>query len=272
MNTFRCLVVRVAFIISFVASVAGCTSAASEATPTPDLTGLARNMQGLMAGMQGMMTSLQGTPMSPETMTQIQGLMAGMESMMGQMQAMPGMANMPGMDNMPQMMAGMQGIMNQMHASGTPMPMEGMMMGDAPAVPAGMAYSEGQEIRFIHTEVSDAEIAQLLTDMMSSPVLVVPSLASVPETALAPVYVFTNGVEGMGPLGYQPDVFPFPPGTEAYTPLRKIHLVTWADAAGGRLLTSAAEVEAALAAGELTEEVPGVVVNMPFITWPGGER
>lgn len=146
------------------------------------------------------------------------------------------------------------------------------MMGNAPVVPAGIAYSDGQEIRFIHTEVSDAELAELLTDMMSSPVLVVPSLAGVPEAALAPVYVFTNGVEGMGPLGYQPDVFPHPPGAENYTPLRAIHLVTWADPAGGRLLTSAAEVEGALATGELTEEIPGVVVNMPFITWPGGER
>jgi hypothetical protein len=273
MVTFKRLLVGLVLTIAFLTTVAGCTSAASEATPTADLTGLTQNMQGMMAGMQGMMTDLQGTPMSPETMSQMQGMMAGMQGMMGQMQAMPGMANMPeNMAEMQAMMGTMQGMMNQMHAAGTPMPMQGMMMGNAPVVPAGIAYSEGLEIRFIHTEVSDADIAQLLTDMMSSPVLVVPSLADVPETALAPVYVFTNGVEGMGPLGYQPDVFPYPPGTEGYTPLRTIHLVTWVDAAGGRPLTSTAEVEAALAAGELTEEIPGVVVNMPFITWPDGER
>lgn len=257
--------------------LAGCTPEASEAlptvAPTADLTGLAQNMQDTMAGMQGMMQSFEGMPMSPESMAQMQGMMAGMQGMMGRMQAMPGMENMPEMmAGMQGMMGNMQGMMNQMHAAGTPMPMEGMMMGNAPVVPAGMAYSDGQEIRFIHTEVSDAEVAELLTDMMSSPVLVVPSLAGVPEAALAPVYVFTNGVEGMGPLGYQPDVFPYPPGTENYTPLRAIHLVTWTEPAGGRLLTSAAEVEAALAAGELTEETPGVVVNMPFISCPGGER
>lgn len=153
--------------------------------------------------------------------------------------------------------------------------MDGMemgAMGDAPTVPAGLAYAEGQEIRFIHTEVSDADIAQLLSDMMGSPVLVVPALAEVPEVATAPVYVFTNGPEGMGPLGFQPDVFPSPPGAEGYTPLRAIHLVTWADESQARELKAAAEVLEAEQKGELKIERPGVVVNMPFITWPGGER
>ncbi len=145
-------------------------------------------------------------------------------------------------------------------------------MGEAPAVPAGLAYAEGQEIRFIHTEVSDADIAQLLSDMMDSPVLVVPALAEIPEAATAPVYVFTNGPEGMGPLGFQPDVFPSPPGAEGYTPLRAIHLVTWVDESQARELKAAAEVLEAEQKGELKIEQPGVVVNMPFITWPGGER
>jgi hypothetical protein len=60
-----------------------------------------------------------------------------------------------------------------------------MDMGNAPSVPAGKAYAEGMEIRCIHTEVSNPRIAQLLSDMMSSPVLHVPFLADVPETARA---------------------------------------------------------------------------------------
>lgn len=150
--------------------------------------------------------------------------------------------------------------------------MEMGAMGEAPTIPAGLAYAEGQEIRFIHTEVSDADIAKLLTDMMASPVLVVPALADVPGTATAPVYVFTNGPKGMGPLGFQPDVFPSPPGTEGYTPLRAIHLVTWADESQARELKAAAEVLEAEQKGELKIETPGVVVNMPFVTWPGGSR
>lgn len=150
--------------------------------------------------------------------------------------------------------------------------MEGMDMGDAPAVPAGLAYAEGQEIRFIHTEVSDPGVGEILTKMMDSPVLVVPSLADAPEEMLANVYVFTNGVEGMGPLGFAPDVFDSPPGTEGYTPLRALNLVTWAEGAQARELKSTAEVLQAEQNGELTIEKPGVVINMPFITWPGGER
>ncbi len=151
----------------------------------------------------------------------------------------------------------------------------GMDMGstaDVPTIPAGLAYAEGQEIRFVHTEVSDEEIAKLLSNMMSSPVLFVPALAQVPDSATAPVYVFTNGPTGMGPLGFQPDVFPYPPGDAKYTPLRSIHQVTWADPAQARELKSAADVQEAEQSGDVTIEKPGVVVNMPFVTWPNGRR
>lgn len=139
-------------------------------------------------------------------------------------------------------------------------------------LPAGKAYAEGKEIYFIHTEASDPDIATLLTDMMSSPVLYVSALAQTPAEALANVYVFDNGLAGMGPLGYQDDVFDNPPGTEGYSPLRRLNVVTWADPAKARLLTSVAEIQAAQAAGEVTIAQPGVVINMPFVVWDGGKR
>ena len=139
-------------------------------------------------------------------------------------------------------------------------------------LPAGMAYADGKEIYFVHTEASDAGVAETLTNMMKSPVMLVPSLANVPDESLANVYVFTNGVEGSGPFGFQPDVFDNPPGTDGYTPLRRLNVVAWADPANARLLTSATEVMAALAADELTIEQPGVVINMPFVVWDGGKR
>ncbi len=139
-------------------------------------------------------------------------------------------------------------------------------------LPAGMAYAEGKEIYFIHTEASDAEVAQLLTDMMASPVLLVPSLAETSASALADVYVFENGLAGEGPLGFQPDVFNNPPGTEGYSPLRRLNVVSWADASLARLLKSEIEVMEALAADQLTIAQPGVVINMPFVVWDGGKR
>jgi hypothetical protein len=157
----------------------------------------------------------------------------------------------------------------------TPAPaggMSGMEMAAGPTVPAGMAYLDGQEITFIHTEVSDPDIAKVLTDMMNSPVLVVPALAQSPDSLLADVYVFTNGVSGMGPLGFQPDVFDNPPGADGYRPLRRLITVTWNDGASARLLKSLAEIKTAETTGEITLAQPGVVINMPFVTWPGGSR
>lgn len=139
-------------------------------------------------------------------------------------------------------------------------------------LPAGKAYAEGKEIYFVHTEASDAGVAEKLTGMMESPVILVPALANVPDEALANVYVFTNGLAGSGPFGFQADVFDNPPGTDGYSPLRRLNVAAWVDETKSRELTSAADVLAAEAAGELTIEQPGIVINMPFVVWDGGQR
>ena len=141
-----------------------------------------------------------------------------------------------------------------------------------PAVPSITGYLEGREILFQHTEASDPQVAALLSEMVTSPVLVVPALAQAPPGLLANVYVFKNGVRGGGPFKFQPDVFDHAPGSDGYRPLRAVHLVTWKDERSARLLKSAGEVVAAEKAGEITIERPGVVVNMPLVTWPGGGR
>jgi len=141
-----------------------------------------------------------------------------------------------------------------------------------PAVPNVKGYLDGKEILFQHTEVSDPKVAELLTEMMRSPVLVVPALAQAPPSLLATVYVFKNGVRGGGPFKYQPDVFDNPPGSDGYRPLRAVALVTWKSERAARVLKSASEVLTGATAGEIVVERPGVVVNMPLVTWPGGGR
>ncbi len=148
----------------------------------------------------------------------------------------------------------------------------GAKSGTFAALPAGQAWAEGKEIYFIHTEASDADIADKLTKMMQSPVLFVPSLAQASDEMLANVYVFSNGVKGKGPLGFQGDVFDNPPNTDGYRPLRRLNVVTWVDEGKSRELKSAAEILEAQAAGDVTIEQPGVVINMPFVTWDGGKR
>jgi len=139
-------------------------------------------------------------------------------------------------------------------------------------IPLVKGFYDGEEITFIHTEASSPQIASTLTQMMGSRVIVVPELADVAESALGNVYVFTNGVVGSGPMGFQADVFDSAPDDPDYSPLRSVNFVTWHSESAARLLTSAEEIEAAASNGELKIERPGVVVNMPFVTWPSGSR
>lgn len=151
------------------------------------------------------------------------------------------------------------------------MPM-GSMPDSGKLVPPALAYAKGQEVYFIHPEASDPGVADVLTKMMGPKVLTVRSLAQVPDRLLGDVYVFTNGEKGMGPLGFQPDVFPNVPGDPGYTPLRRINLVTWKAAVTPKVLKSTTEIQQARSRGALTIKRPGVVVNMPILTWPGGKR
>ena len=152
----------------------------------------------------------------------------------------------------------------------------GNMSPDAPRVPPVFAYYDGQPIVFIHTEVSDPTIAETMEMMMGSPVVVVASLAEVPPSARGIVYVFANGEvptnTPTGPLGFQPDVFDSAPGDPDYTPIREIVLVTWVDEGKAEVFTGDEQIRAGEAAGRVTLKDTGVVVNMPFLTWPGGER
>ncbi len=142
----------------------------------------------------------------------------------------------------------------------------------ADMTPAVRGWYNGEEILFIHTEASDQQVADMLTRMMGPQVVLVPRLAQTPESLLAKVYVFTNGIKGGGPFGFQPDVFDSVPGDEGYSPLRAINLVTWKEGLAAVELHSVEEVKAAESRGEVTIVQPGIVVNMPILTWPGGHR
>jgi hypothetical protein len=150
--------------------------------------------------------------------------------------------------------------------------MGGAVTGTGGTVPGVRGYADGREIRFVHTETSSPKVARILTGMTRSRVLVVPSLAQTPASMLANVYVFTNGIKDGGPLRFQPDVFDSPPGTPGYRPLRELNLVTWRQGHRARILRSVIQVRAAAARGEVTIQRTGVVLNMPILSWPGGQR
>jgi hypothetical protein len=76
---------------------------------------------------------------------------------------------------------------------------------------------------------------------------------------VAPIWSVTNGVDG------QYNIIDVVPGQKGYTPLWDVMLVTWKSGAKKGLLTSAAAVKKALAAGTVTMKRAGVVVNCPLI-------
>jgi hypothetical protein len=74
-----------------------------------------------------------------------------------------------------------------------------------------------------------------------------------------PIWGFTNGTSD------QRNIVDTVPGRDDYTPLWSVRMVTWAPGVAPRTLRSAAEVEAALAAGEVTIEQTDTVVNCPVL-------
>ncbi len=144
---------------------------------------------------------------------------------------------------------------------------------DAPVImPMIDGYYEGKMVYFVHTEVSDSGMAEMMTRMINFPTLHVPELKNIPEDQTAKVYVFTNGIPGSEPYGggpfmFQIDVFDSIPGQAEYSQFRVPHLVTWNENAKPRVLTSESNILKAEASGELTIQRSDTVVNAPMVTW-----
>jgi hypothetical protein len=82
-----------------------------------------------------------------------------------------------------------------------------------------------------------------------------------PGNVVAPLYAPTNGVPGQHNI----TVETVQPGQTDYPPLWGIIMVTWKAGAHKRLLTSAAQVKQAQAAGRLTVHKSTLVVNCPVV-------
>jgi hypothetical protein len=137
-------------------------------------------------------------------------------------------------------------------------------------LPLTPGYANGHEVFYISTEASDRDLAALMTNWTGARVVYAPSLANTPPAALANIYAFKNGIEGSGPLGFQPNVADSEPGNATYSPLWRIILVQWKEGISPTELKSEREIIAALQEGRLTIEPTKMVVNCPFIQWGGG--
>src|ERR687897_3739107 len=137
-------------------------------------------------------------------------------------------------------------------------------------IPMMRGFENGSEIFFIATDSSDNETATQITNQTGFKVNFAPILAETPENATGKAYIFENGVEGEGPLGFQLPVINARPGQEGYSPLLQINHVTWNGGAQPTELTSEQDIVAASDAGQLTIEATDIIVNQPAVQWEGG--
>jgi hypothetical protein len=137
-------------------------------------------------------------------------------------------------------------------------------------VPLMKGYENGNEIFFIAIDASDNQTATQITNATGFKVNFAPLLAMTPEEARGQAYVFENGIEGEGPLGFQLPVINARPGQEGYSPLLQINLVRWNEGGQPTELRSEQDILTASNAGQLTITETGVIVNHPAVQWEGG--
>ena len=137
-------------------------------------------------------------------------------------------------------------------------------------IPLTQGFVKGYPVFYISTEASDKDLAEHLTQLTGFDVTYTPALQQTPTDALAQIYAFENGIKGVGPLGFQPNVADSQPGDINYSPLWSVNIVKWSDDVNARELKSQTEILTAQANGELSVTSSGLIVNCPFVQWNGG--
>lgn len=79
------------------------------------------------------------------------------------------------------------------------------------------------------------------------------------------LFVFTNGIKGTGPMGYQASIASTNIGDETYSPLWRIQATTWKDSSQDEFLKTGKEISTAGSEGKLTIDIAGAIVNCPFV-------
>lgn len=119
---------------------------------------------------------------------------------------------------------------------------------------------DGSTIYYIATDASTKDVADALG------VIQVEKLGKTLATSAASdLYVFTNGITGTGPAGFQASIGSTNAGDKYYSPFWRIQTASWADPEQARFLTMTSEISDAASNKELTTTLGGFIVNCPFI-------
>jgi len=119
---------------------------------------------------------------------------------------------------------------------------------------------DGSTIYYIATDASTKDVADMLG------VIHVEKIGkTLVSSAASDLYVFTNGITGTGPAGFQASIGSTNIGDEFYSPFWRIQTATWADTESASFLTTTAEITEAAGNEELITALGGFIVNCPFI-------
>jgi len=119
---------------------------------------------------------------------------------------------------------------------------------------------DGSTIYYIATDASNQDVANAL-----GVIFVNKTGETNLSGASSDLYVFTNGIKGTGPMGFQASIAGSDVGDVQYSPLWRINAATWEDPSRAKFLTTVGEIGAAVTNGMLATEIAGFVVNCPFV-------
>ena len=119
---------------------------------------------------------------------------------------------------------------------------------------------DGSTIYYIATDASVKKVADALGVIYTNK-----TGAALLSGGSSDLYVFTNGIKGTGPMGFQASIASTNVGDTAYSPLWRIQATTWKDPSRAEFLTSVTQITSAAQAGKLTNNIAGVVVNCPIV-------
>ncbi len=151
-------------------------------------------------------------------------------------------------------------------------------------IPLQKAYENGSEIYLIVTDASDKHTADMFTNFTGFKVNFAPLLAKTPELARSQAYIFENGTQGDGPLGFQTTVTNTNPEEKDYSPLYQLNFVKWKNDNGGdsatptttisnnsiRELRSVQEIIDANQSGQISINQTNIVMDFPAVKWNEG--
>lgn len=118
----------------------------------------------------------------------------------------------------------------------------------------------GDTIYYIATDASKMNVAQDLGVVFANK-----TGYTLNSGSSSDLFVFTNGIIGTGPMGFQASIASSNAGDESYSPMWRIQAVTWKDPSHAELLSDTNQLGSSVSKGIIAVQSAWVVVNCPFV-------